>query len=128
MQMQSIRGKNIVSAGYDPVDGILAVQFAKSGLYRFKGVPENIWVSLRRVPFPDKYFTQTVKGKYPVEKPEKVSNGTTSDVQDTAGRDGNSGDGVADRGSNGRDGPQREAIEPRRRATGGRCDAQSSGR
>ena len=71
MQMRSIRGRNIVSAGYDPVDGILAVQFAKSGLYRFKGVPENIWVSLRRVPFPDKYFTQTVKGKYPVEKPEK---------------------------------------------------------
>lgn len=61
MQMQSIRGKNIVSAGYDPVDGILAVQFSKSGTYRFKGVPEKIWVSIQRHPFPDKYFSQVVK-------------------------------------------------------------------
>lgn len=91
MQMRSIRGKNIVRAGYEPVDGILAVQFAKSGTYRFKGVPENIWVSIQRHPFPDKYFSQVVKGKYPVEKPEKVRDGKTSNIQDAAGRDSNRG-------------------------------------
>ena len=65
------KGKNIYRAGYDPVDGILAVQFVKSGLYRFKGVPEAKWISLQRVPYPDRYFTQAIKGQYPVEKPEK---------------------------------------------------------
>ncbi len=117
MQMQSIRGKNIVSAGYDPVDGILAVQFSKSGTYRFKGVPEKIWVSIQRHPFPDKYFSQVVKGKFPAEKPEKVSNeqsgneqqgnaGSHSqregvpirDVQNTAGRNGDGGAGLCPAG------------------------------
>jgi hypothetical protein len=72
MEMKRIaKGKNIVFAGYDAVDGVLAVQFAKSGTYRFKGVPEVIWVSLQRTPFPDRYFSQAVKGKFAVEKPEK---------------------------------------------------------
>ena len=69
------KGKNIYRAGYDPVDGILAVQFVKSGTYRFKGVPEAKWISLQRVPYPDRYFTQAIKGQYSVEKPEKVTDG-----------------------------------------------------
>jgi hypothetical protein len=64
MQMRSIRGKNIVSAGYDPVTGTLRTRFNKSGEYDYMGVPEEKFVSLCRVPYPDKYFTQVIKGRF----------------------------------------------------------------
>lgn len=66
MQMRSLRGKNIVAAGWE--DGRLRAQFAKSGEYIYAGVPEEKFVSLCRVPYPDKYFTQSIKGQFPSSK------------------------------------------------------------
>jgi hypothetical protein len=110
MRRLGFHAKNIVAAGYDPVAGILAVQFKTSGTYRYIGVPEDVFVKLCRSLYPDRQFMLTVKGKYPVEKPEKVSDGqdrnepegyevpasagrssTSTNIQDTAGRDSNRG-------------------------------------
>lgn len=100
MEMKRIaRGKNILYAGYDPVAGILAVQFAKSGVYKFTEFPEAKWVSLQRSPFPDRFFSTSIKGKYPVIKPEKVSNGNTQDTQRRDSDSGNAGVRGMDAGS-----------------------------
>lgn len=71
MEMRSLRGKNIVAAGYDAVAGVLAVRFNKSGEYSYAGVPEDKFVKLCRSPYPDRQYSLTIKGQYPViEKPE----------------------------------------------------------
>lgn len=93
MQMRLIRGKNIVSAGYDPVTGTLRVAFGKSGEYDYSGVPEDKFVSLCRVPFPDSYYHKAIKGKFPCVKvvdPPEEPNGTGTKIQDTSGRDSDS--------------------------------------
>ena len=73
MEMRTLRGKNIVAAGYDPVAGILAVRFGKSGEYHYAGVPEEKFVKLCRSLYPDRQYTLTIKGQYPViDKPEKA--------------------------------------------------------
>lgn len=71
MQMKRLgfHAKNIIAAGYDPVSGILAVEF-KSGTYLYSGVPEEKYVKLCRSPYPDRQYTLTIKGQHPVKKME----------------------------------------------------------
>ena len=57
----------LVAVGYDPVDGILRCQF-KTALWSYKGVPEDKYHSLRKVPFAYSYFTKVIKSKFPAEK------------------------------------------------------------
>lgn len=64
------RGKNLIAVAYEPVDGILGCRFGKSGIYRFRGVPEVIFEQLKANPYPDRLFTLKVKGKFPVIKPD----------------------------------------------------------
>ena len=67
MQMRRLtRGKNIVAAGYE--SGTLRVAFGKSGEYDYSGVPEDKFVSLCRVPYPDNYYSKSIKGKFPCVK------------------------------------------------------------
>ena len=82
MEMRNLRGKNIVAAGYDPVTAILRTRFGKSGEYDFTGVPEDKFISLCRVPYPDKYFTQTIKGKFPSRKVPDLANAVYDDRED----------------------------------------------
>jgi hypothetical protein len=71
MKRLGFHAKNIIACGYDPVDGILAVQF-KSGVYKYSGVPEVKYVNLCKVPYPDGYYTKQIKGIYQViNRPEK---------------------------------------------------------
>jgi hypothetical protein len=69
--MPRVKGRNLIAVEYEPIDGILVCRFSKSGEYRYKGVPENVYLTLLRVPYADRYFTLKVKGQYPVIKPEK---------------------------------------------------------
>lgn len=65
VQMHRTRGHNLLYIGWD--NGNLHCTFATSrGI--FKNVPEAEFDKLRKVPFPDKLFTQVIKGKYEWEK------------------------------------------------------------
>ena len=57
----------LVAVGYEPVGGILYCRF-KTATWRYKGVAEATFMSLRRVPFAYSYFTKQVKAKFPAEK------------------------------------------------------------
>jgi hypothetical protein len=51
-------------------DGTLAIQF-RYGLYHYGNVPENVFATLRRNPYPNSYFSKVVKSKpdlYPCRK------------------------------------------------------------
>jgi hypothetical protein len=52
------------------LDGTLEIAF-KSGRYRYANVPENMFVTLRKNPYPNSYFTKVVKNHpelYPCTK------------------------------------------------------------
>ena len=97
MQFFRVNDKNLqlIEVGYEPIDGILGVHFRK-GQGEHRGVPENIFQTLKRVPFAYSYYTKVVKNKYPytrIEDPPEEPNGPRgSNVQDTSGRDCNSSD------------------------------------
>jgi hypothetical protein len=57
-------GGNLLAVGWQ--DGVLRCQW-KNGQGQHHGVPENIFLTLRRVPFAYSYYTKTVKGKYRYE-------------------------------------------------------------
>jgi hypothetical protein len=59
----------LLEVGYEPVAGILRCRW-KKGEGEHRGVPENIFESLKRVPWAYGYYTKVVKGKYPYTKME----------------------------------------------------------
>lgn len=66
--MLATKGTNVIGVGWK--DGVLRVAFAgKTGprFGRYKGVPRTEAEKLVRSPFPDKLFTQIIKGKYEYE-------------------------------------------------------------
>ena len=71
MQMRPLRDKNrqLLAAGYEPVDGILRLQW-KSGLGEHSGVPEEKYLKLCRALYPYRQYQLTIKGQYPYRKIE----------------------------------------------------------
>jgi len=69
MQMYGVRDPNgqLLAVGYEPVGGVLRVRW-KKGEGENRGVPENVFVSIRKVPFAYAYYQKVVKGKYPYTK------------------------------------------------------------
>lgn len=131
MQMRSLpRGKNIVAAGYDAVTGTLRTRFNKSGEYEYSGVPEDKFISLFRVPFPDSYFTKAIKGKFTIRKIEvedvRVQDGTSIGAHQPARSHSNSGsDGDASR-STGAGGWEPRPAHGETLLRDSRCDAGST--
>jgi len=130
MQMRSIRGKNLVGAGYDAVTGTLRVAFGKSGEYDYSGVPEEKFISLCQVPYPDNYYSKAIKGKFtcvkvvdPPEEPnvqEVIPNVAQGPHRDEGVRLPDAPSSIVVRQSNG-GGVVRHGLSV------GRCDAQSTG-
>ncbi len=56
--MYGVTDKNMIACGWR--DGTLAIQF-RYGLYHYANVPENVFVTLRKNPYPNSYFTKVVK-------------------------------------------------------------------
>ena len=70
IKLYGVTDKNMIACGWQ--DGTLAIQF-RYGLYHYANVSENVFVTLRRVPYPNNYFTKVVKNHpelYPCAKME----------------------------------------------------------
>lgn len=70
IKLYGVTDKNMIACGWQ--DGTLAIQF-RYGLYHYANVPENVFVTLRRNPYPNNYFTKVVKNHpelYPCTKME----------------------------------------------------------
>jgi hypothetical protein len=68
IKLYGVTDKNMIAAGWS--GGTLAIQF-RYGLYHYANVAENVFVTLRKVPFPNGYFTKVVKAHpelYPCTK------------------------------------------------------------
>lgn len=68
IKLYGVTDKNMIACGW--LDGTLEIAF-KSGRYRYANVPENMFVTLRKNPYPNSYFTKVVKNHpelYPCTK------------------------------------------------------------
>lgn len=64
MDMHFVRGRqsNLVKVGWE--NHTLQVEFKSGQRYHYGGVPSDVRDKLLRSPFPDKLFSQLVRGKY----------------------------------------------------------------
>lgn len=62
--------RNLVSVGWE--NHFLRVHFAHGQTYQYGGVPQEVKDKLLRVPYPDKLFSQLVRGKYVSERVDKL--------------------------------------------------------
>ena len=58
IKLYGVTDKNMIACGWQ--DGTLAIQF-RYGLYHYANVPENVFLTLRKNPYPNSYFTKVVK-------------------------------------------------------------------
>ena len=134
MKMHSVNDKNLqlLGVGYEPVDGILRCRWRK-GYGEHRGVPEDVFLKLIRVPFAYNYYTKVVKNKYPytrIEDPPEEVNGrgqsTRTDCGCSAnqptGPDSNSGTGSDHQPGRFGHTNERDALLPGRICDSGRND------
>ena len=69
IKLYGVTGKNVIAAGYEPISGTLRIRFS-GATWDYSGVPEDKFVSLRKTPFADRFFTTSIKGKFPGIKVE----------------------------------------------------------
>jgi len=68
IKLYGVMDKNMIAVGW--LDGTLKISF-RFGTYIYRGVPENIFTTLRANPYPNNYFSKVVKSHpelYPFEK------------------------------------------------------------
>ena len=64
MQRTPVTSTNIKSIGYDKNTKTLEVEFKNGGLYRYSGVPVNIYNNLMNSDSHGKFLAKFIKGKY----------------------------------------------------------------
>lgn len=64
MQLIAVSSSNIARLGYDPKREILRVEFRKSGIYDYSGVPAAEYDRLLRATSIGAYFQQYIRDKY----------------------------------------------------------------
>jgi hypothetical protein len=64
MQRERLSGGKLRSAGYDPVERELEIEFTNRDVKVFKGVPEDVWRRLRSAPNPGSYYEDRIEEEY----------------------------------------------------------------
>jgi hypothetical protein len=61
-----VLSRSLHSIGYE--DGILEIQFHKSGVYRYSGVPNVLCQGLMAAVSKGQYFSRHIKDRFPCQK------------------------------------------------------------
>lgn len=67
MKRQVVSSSNIRSVGYDEASRVLEIEFA-GGIYRYQGVPREVFASLMAATSKGRYFNDHIKDRYPTSK------------------------------------------------------------
>lgn len=68
MDRQSIESSMIASAGYDPADRMLEIQFISGSIYRYFAVPQEVYTSLLAAESAGRYFDSAIRDEYTYER------------------------------------------------------------
>jgi hypothetical protein len=61
MEMQSVTSSNLAAIGYDQDSATVRIEFLKSGMYEYYGVPLEIYEGLACAASKGTYFAQFIK-------------------------------------------------------------------
>lgn len=64
MERQPISSSNIISAGYDPVQQILEIEFKQGLVWQYPNVPEQMWFEFLGAPSQGKYFNSQILPRF----------------------------------------------------------------
>lgn len=64
MRRKPIDSSAIASVGYDPEKETLEVEFQSGNVYRYSGVPEEIYEDLLRARSKGRFFGTFIRGQY----------------------------------------------------------------
>lgn len=70
MEMKVVESSNITAIGWE--DEVLEISFNKGGLYRYVGVPEEIFKAFMSAPSKGKFFHGRIRPKQYDYKYEKI--------------------------------------------------------
>ena len=68
IDVKPVRSRDLALIGYDAATAVLEVVFRAGGVYRYQGVPENIYQGLMAAPSHGTFFQKHVKVCYPYVK------------------------------------------------------------
>jgi hypothetical protein len=68
MQRSPVSSTSVRSIGYEDSTLNLEVEYVKGGVYRYIGVPSQIYEALLMAPSHGSYLAKMIKPKYPCEK------------------------------------------------------------
>ncbi len=61
MERTPVASSNLASVGYDETSSTLEIEFRKSGVYQYFGVPQEVYDSLMAAGSKGTYFDQSIK-------------------------------------------------------------------
>ena len=61
MLRQVVQSSSLLSIGYDRTTATLEVEFANGGVYRYAGVPPELWSAFRQSESKGKFFQDNVR-------------------------------------------------------------------
>lgn len=64
MERTPVQSTEIALIGYDSRKGLLEVVFRRGGVYRYRGVPENVHQELMAAASVGTYFAENIKDTY----------------------------------------------------------------
>ncbi len=68
MNRSAVQSRDIAIVGYDGESSTLEVTFRGGGVYRYRNVPQDIYVNLMTSASHGIYFNRNIKAKFPYAK------------------------------------------------------------
>ena len=70
LSREPVSSSTIAAIGYDEEREILEVEFVSGALYRYLGVPDEVFDALWAAPSKGKFFNEHIRDAYPWEQVE----------------------------------------------------------
>jgi KTSC domain len=68
MDLIKVESSMIDALGYDEEQQVLEVVFKRTGVYRYRGVPKNVYEELLNAPSKGSYIRDQIIDRYPTER------------------------------------------------------------
>ncbi len=68
MQRQPVESRSLQSVGYDPACEVLEIQFRTGRVYRYLGVPPDVYQALLHASSLGAFFNARIRDQYPSER------------------------------------------------------------
>jgi len=65
-----LTSSNVASIAYDPDEQVLEVRFHNASLYRYSGVPQEVYDAFLAAPSPGRFMWANIRGVYEYSKVE----------------------------------------------------------